>query len=117
MLILWGIRFFIFKLYESPKYLMSKGLDERAVEVVHLVAKANGTTSNLKLEDLQRVNGQKPLVEESHAKGAVKRQLAKFESGKVKSLFATRRLALSTSLLIAIWGACSLVHRLLQDAH
>ncbi|KAG6917195.1 hypothetical protein DXG01_003538 [Tephrocybe rancida] len=52
MFVLWAIRFFVFKLYESPKYLMGRGRDETAVEVVHRVAELNGTTSNLTLEDL-----------------------------------------------------------------
>ncbi|KAG8880324.1 hypothetical protein FRB97_000937 [Tulasnella sp. 331] len=54
MIILWAIRFFVFTLYESPKYLMGRGRDAEAVEVVHKVAALNGTTSNLTLRDLSR---------------------------------------------------------------
>ena len=32
-LLMWGIRFFLFPLYESPKYLMGKGEDDEAVAV------------------------------------------------------------------------------------
>jgi len=41
-------RFLFFKLYESPKYLMGKGRDEEAVEVVHEVARRNGKISSCK---------------------------------------------------------------------
>ena len=34
MFVLWAIRFFVFKLYESPKFLMGKGKDEAAVKVI-----------------------------------------------------------------------------------
>jgi hypothetical protein len=39
------IRFVFFTVYESPKYLMGKGLDEEAVRIVHEVARRNGKTS------------------------------------------------------------------------
>jgi MFS family permease len=42
------IRFVLFTIYESPKYLMGKGRDEEAVKVVHEVARRNGKTSNRK---------------------------------------------------------------------
>jgi MFS family permease len=45
------LRFVFFTIHESPKYLMGKGQDEKAVEVVHLVAKHNGKTSSRKCID------------------------------------------------------------------
>jgi MFS family permease len=39
------VRFVFFTVYESPKYLMGKGLDEEAVRIVHEVARRNGTPS------------------------------------------------------------------------
>jgi len=53
MLALWAIRFFAFSLYESPKYLMGKEMDEYAVEVVHRIAQYNRKTSSLSFENLQ----------------------------------------------------------------
>ncbi|GLB38811.1 putative sugar (and other) transporter [Lyophyllum shimeji] len=107
MFILWCIRFFLFKLYESPKYLMGRGRDEAAVEVVHRVAELNGRTSTLTVEDLRQAagaaGGERREVDAS-AKGAVRRQLEKFGTGHVRSLFATRKLAYSTGLLITLWA-------------
>jgi len=40
------IRFACFTVFESPKYLMGKGLDEEAIRVVHEVARRNGKTSS-----------------------------------------------------------------------
>lgn len=113
MMLLWFIRFLIFDLYESPKYLMGRGRDAEAVEVVHKVAAYNGVKSNLTLEQLEKVG----LIEGHHgdeemalaaidtsAFAAVRRKLSQFSGNHVKSLFATKKLAWSTTLLIILWA-------------
>src|SRR4051794_17437503 len=55
-LIMFIIRFVCFSVFESPKFLMGKGRDEDAVRVVHEVARRNGKTSTLTLEDLTSLN-------------------------------------------------------------
>jgi MFS family permease len=52
VLIEFFIRFVLFTIYESPKYLMGKGLDEEAVKIVHEVARRNGKESRCKLKDI-----------------------------------------------------------------
>jgi len=120
MLILWAIRFFVFNLHESPKYLMGRGRDVEAVEVVHRVAAYNGTTSNLTVEDLTRAAaghlGKRDVVDvekeqagmDTSAQAALRRQVAKYNAGHVKALFATRKLAYSTTLVIIIWALIGL---------
>ena len=111
MMALWVIRFFVFHLYESPKYLMGRGRDEEAVRVVYKVAAYNGTTSSLTLEQLQNAGKLRGTSIDSgagldtSALGAVRRKLSQFSGDHVKSLFATRKLAWSTSLLIVLWGS------------
>ncbi|KAF8988554.1 MFS general substrate transporter [Cyathus striatus] len=111
MLVLWGIRFFIFTLYESPKYLMGRGRDEQAVAVIHKVAEHNGKTSNLTSEDLTSI-GQYGIKSEkvidNSVAGVVRRHAARFDGNHVKPLFATRKLAYSTSLLIIVWALIGL---------
>ena len=53
MLFCFVLRFFVFHLYESPKYLMGRGRDAEAVEVIHKIAAYNGRTSSLTLEMLE----------------------------------------------------------------
>lgn len=99
---------------------MGRGRDEEAVRAVHLVAAYNGKTSSLRLEHLQEVDAallSSPSPSrydpekfdgrgfDTSAKAAALRKLEKFSMGHVKSLFATRKLALSTSLLISLWGS------------
>ncbi|THH32408.1 hypothetical protein EUX98_g1754 [Antrodiella citrinella] len=109
MLLLSFVRFFVFHLYESPRYLMSRGDDKTAVEIIHEIAKYNKTTSRLTLEMLTNA-GQKPGVEDLDvsAKAIVARKMKQVNLNHVKPLFATRKLALSTSLLIIIWGLIGL---------
>lgn len=116
MLVLWVIRFFIFHLYESPKFLMGRGRDAEAVEVVHKVAAYNGTTSNLTLDMLRRAERNLPAslnddpekyrisVIDTSRLGALRRILREFGWDHITPLFKTRKLAWSTSLLITLWG-------------
>ncbi|KAH9978360.1 MFS general substrate transporter [Russula compacta] len=120
MLVLFVLRFFVFHLYESPKFLMGRGRDAEAVEVVHKVARYNGTTSSLTLDMLRRVElnrsagvnddfGESPLPALDISRlGALRRTLKGFNWDHVTSLFKTRKLAWSTSLLIAIWALIGL---------
>lgn len=116
MFLLWILRFFVFTLYESPKYLMGRGRDAEAVEVLHKVARYNGMESSLKIEHLQAVDERfasdvshgdveaPGVVLDSSARAAIRRKLAGFNGSHVRALFATRKLAWSTSILIVIWG-------------
>lgn len=113
---MWFIRFFVFTIYESPKYFMGKGRDEDAVRIVHEVARRNGKESYLTIEHLkacENVGGGAysefaNVVSTPTAKGtamaAIKRKLATVDSKHIKALFATKRLALSTSLIMVIWA-------------
>ena len=130
MLALFVLRFFVFHLYESPKYLMGRGRDAEAVEVVHKVARYNGKSSSLTVEMLHSVkerdhpssgNGdpektQLPISDTS-ALGAVRRTMRSFGWDHITPLFQTRKLARSTSLLIIIWGALFSSSLVLSDAY
>jgi MFS family permease len=106
-LIMFVCRFFLFTIYESPKYLMSKGRDEEAVEVVHKVAKRNGRTSSLTLEDLRAFEPEGYRAD-TGAATAIKRNLEKLDTKNVRALFSTRKLALSTGLIMAVWALIGL---------
>ncbi|CAE6442097.1 unnamed protein product [Rhizoctonia solani] len=138
MVVLWVIRFFVFRLYESPKYLMGRGrfaeavevvhaayrvltqTRPRAVEVVHAVAKYNGKTTSLTTEELETagISGthadtakgveEGPAELDTTARAALKRKFEQFNGDHVRSLFATRKLATSTSLVISIWAIIGL---------
>lgn len=111
MILLWFIRFFIFHLYESPKYLMGRGRDADAIKVLNKLAAYNGSVNNLTLEELQKsgtVAGTESEVGDgvvdSSVIAVIRRNLEHLNGDHVKSLFTTRKLALSTSLLIVLWA-------------
>lgn len=117
MFVLWAIRFFVFKLYESPKFLMGKGKDEAAVKVIHAIATYNGKTSSLSIEHLleaERSVIRPSMPDSSHKErergidhstvGGALRAPRRFDLKHVKSLFETKKLAWNTSFLILLWG-------------
>ncbi|TEA21535.1 MFS siderochrome iron transporter 1 [Colletotrichum sidae] len=106
-LLMFFIRFVLFTIYESPKYLMGKGRDEDAVRIVHEVARRNAKESNLSIEDL-RACEPAGYVARTDASAAVKRNLEKLDMSHVRVLFSTSRLALSTGLIMAIWALIGL---------
>ncbi|CAE7189907.1 unnamed protein product, partial [Rhizoctonia solani] len=117
---LWIIRFFVFRLYESQKYLMGRGRFEEAVQVVHAVAKYNGKTTALTTEELETAGvtgGHEetakgleagPAELDTSTRAALKRKFEQFNGDHVRSLFVTRKLAISTSLVITIWAIIGL---------
>ncbi len=44
------LRFVVFRFQESPKFLLYRGRDSKAVEVLHKIAKFNGRQSSVTLE-------------------------------------------------------------------
>jgi len=106
-LIEFAIRFGFFTIFESPKFLMGKGRDEEAVKIVHEVARRNGKTSNLTVEDLYACDPEGRGTQ-TNAAAALKRKLEKLNMTHVKALFANRKLAYSTSLIMAVWGLIGL---------
>lgn len=101
--IMWSCRFFLFHLYESPKFLMGRGKDEDAVAVVHEVARRNHTTSPLTLADLQ-IHNREDESQGTDAAAVLKRRLEKVNLTHVRSLFATPKLAWSTTCIMIIWA-------------
>lgn len=103
------LRFVCFTIFESPKFLMGKGDDAGAVAIVHEVARRNGKTSSLTLEDLQACNiltsSTSPFAaQQTTASAAIKRNLQKLDASHVRALFATKKLAYSTSLITLVWA-------------
>jgi MFS family permease len=101
--VMFVVRFGFFTIYESPKYLMGKGRDEEAVRIVHEVARRNGKTTALTVEELRACEPE-GYVRQARVGDAVKRKLEDVKFERVSALFATRKLALSTGLIMAVWA-------------
>lgn len=138
MIFLWLIRFFIFPMDESPKFLVSIGQDAKAVQVIHRIAKRNGVVSTLTVKDLSaaaapyiintsslRADGgetkdsavegdEQEIVTAFSTWGLVKNSFSDVNGEHTKGLFATPRLAYSTSLIIFIYAAIGLAYPLFK---
>lgn len=92
-------RFFLFTLYESPKFLVSRGRQQEAVAAVHGIAHKNKTTTWLTEDILNEIGGYPEETKDKNALSTVdivKRSLERFSVQQIKPLFATRRLAISS---------------------
>ncbi|TRM70401.1 major facilitator superfamily domain-containing protein [Schizophyllum amplum] len=103
------LRFVVFDLQESSKYLIAKGRDEEALAVLKHLAKRNGREITLTLEDLQSIKGGTLHVT---TKDVLKRAFSQMSLSHVKPLFAGRKLAINTSLTILLWGLIGLAYPL-----
>ncbi|KAL0952893.1 hypothetical protein HGRIS_007112 [Hohenbuehelia grisea] len=112
-LFLWGLRFFLFTLLESPRYLVGLGKDKEAVDVIHKVAQLNGSTTSLDVVTLEGVAGD--ASERRERKRKLLSDSSAYGLDHVKALFATWKMAWSTSLLIALWGIIGLASTLYNN--
>ncbi|KAK0200487.1 MFS general substrate transporter [Desarmillaria ectypa] len=105
-LLFWFLRLFYFDLLESPRFLISIGKDAEAVSIIHKIAKYNGTTTNLSVEHLNEA-----AEKVANLGIPVVPRTATFGLQHVKGLFSTTKMAISTVLLVALWGKWSFVLR------
>jgi MFS family permease len=98
-------RYFLFTFHESPKYLVSKGRDQDAIDVLHKIAKFNKAPApTLTVEDFKNLDrsmgidpDERPVV--GDAKNVVMRSIKEF--GYLKGLF-TRKLTCFIFVLLGL---------------
>ena len=110
-LLMFFCRFASFHLFESPKYLLSKGRQKEAVMVIRRIAYFNGTKTWLSEEILNETGGTTEVVAEEKLSNLenIKRLVGKFSTQRIKPLFANMNLGINTALLWSIWTAIGLV--------
>lgn len=98
-------RFVLFHLYESPKYLLSRGHQSQAVAVVHGMAYKNKTTTWLTEDILNEIGGDSTTVKSAALSTTeiVRRKLSSFSAERIGPLFQTRQLGTTTLLLWTAW--------------
>ena len=57
-LIIFFLRFVVFRFQESPKFLLYRGRDDKAVMVLQKIAKFNGRESSITLESLEALTNE-----------------------------------------------------------
>ncbi|KAG6009055.1 hypothetical protein E4U21_003387 [Claviceps maximensis] len=113
------LRFFIFRLFESPKFLLNKGRQHEAVAVVHGIAYKNNTKTWLTSDILDQVaadeagNGRSrpsspplPLLVKSRpGTNALKEKFKSFSGERLQPLFKNKTLGLATGLIWFSWAS------------
>ncbi|KAK3945995.1 MFS general substrate transporter [Diplogelasinospora grovesii] len=115
--IMFIVRFFVFHLFESPKYLLSRGRQAEAVAVVHGIAHRNRRKTWLTEEILDAVadgiNTNDPvaarfpgrrLSTRLSATDIIKTRLAEFSGERIRPLFNNRKLGLTTAIIWFCWA-------------
>jgi MFS family permease len=107
-LVMFLVRFFIFHMLESPKYLLSQGRQAEAVAVVHGIAYRNGARTWLTEEILDAV-ADTEAVERRPAprvstRSIIKQNLASFSGDRLRPLFSNRKLGQATILIWFCWA-------------
>lgn len=102
----------IFRIYETPKYLLGKGLDQQAVDVIQKIAKRNKTTTWLTISHFEEIDRELGVQERNTDQEIVKRNLEKFRPDKLRMLFSTRRMAISTCLMLFLWCSIGMAYPL-----
>lgn len=103
------LRFAVFNFYETPQYLLSRGRDEAALEVLQQVAKVNkAPPPQFSIEDFQEIDRRVGNLDQSKVKKVetskdtfsrkVRELLRHFKV--VKLLFASRKM---TRVTLIIW--------------
>lgn len=105
-MVMFFLRFVCFTLFESPKYLMGRGRDEQAVGVIQEVAKRNKKTSLMTLADLQVFD--QGGHQGTSASAVLARKLEKINLTHVRALFASKKLAYSTTMIMLVWALIGL---------
>ena len=102
------LRFVVFRFQESPKFLLYRGRDDKAVEVLHKIAKFNGRESSITLETFEMLttehastsNRDADITTSDAAKDKSMGTMIKNELLRCKILFSSFSLA---RLTILVW--------------
>lgn len=104
---------FLMPVYESPTFYLARGNDEKAVETIHKIARINKKESLLSIEDLRAVDDleiddvPKPS---GNIRGneLLKSKIKRYNLSHIRQCFGSRRIALSSTLVITSWALIGL---------
>lgn len=98
-------RFFLFHLFESPKFLLSRGRQAEAVATVRGIAYMNKKKTWISEDVLNAIGGNPEVTQDEKLATIeiIKRTFSKFSTQRVKPLFGYKKLAINTALVWFCW--------------
>jgi hypothetical protein len=110
-------RTFLFKIPESPYFLLSHSRDAEAFEAVQYIAKKSNKPCLLTMEHIKEINDRHGLDTEDSAVAKpfltlFAAQFKQMSFQNLKPLFGKPRLALQTGILVWIWAAVGIAYPL-----
>lgn len=105
--LLFFIARFSFRVFESPRFYVARGRDDLAMETLHKMAKINSSSTSLTIEALQKIDEMFP-DESINSNTLLKQKLTKFDLQHLRSCFGSRKMALSSTLVIFTWAIIGL---------
>ena len=105
---------FLMPVYESPAFYLARGNDEKAVETIHKIAHINKKLVNLTLEDLLAIDDLEIDKGHKQNRGVIrdnellKSKLKRYDLSHIRQCFGSKRLALSSTLVITSWALIGL---------
>lgn len=104
---------FAFRVFESPRFYLARGDDVRAIETIERIAKINRKECPITLADLQAIDdlhldGEDIAPDGKKKNLLIEEKLSKYKFSHIRECFATRKLAISSSLVIFTWGIIGL---------
>ncbi|KAF7555382.1 hypothetical protein G7Z17_g2215 [Cylindrodendrum hubeiense] len=117
VIVLAAARFFIFRIPESPYFLLSRGRDAEVIEVIDFISKKAKKPCPLTLEQLKDINDRhgRDTGNSTIAPPLKEVFLSQFKQISLKSLkplFGKPKLALQTCIIIWIWAAIGIAYPL-----
>ncbi|KAG8533774.1 uncharacterized protein KY384_001515 [Bacidia gigantensis] len=103
--LMFSARFFFFHLFESPKFLLSRGRQSEAVATVHGIAWKNGKKTWISEEVLNAIGGDPEVVsgQKLSFTETISRFFSKFSTQRIGPLFANKKLGITTGLIWFCW--------------
>jgi hypothetical protein len=116
VIVLATVRAFVFRLPESPYFLLSRGRDQEALDVIQYIAKQSGKPCPITLDHLTSINDQFGKSTDSAVNRSFKdiflAQFKELSLTRLKPLFGKPKLALQTSIIMWIWAAVGVAYPL-----
>ncbi|KAF8637758.1 hypothetical protein AX17_002600 [Amanita inopinata Kibby_2008] len=112
--IMFLLRYAVFDLQESSKYLIAKGRDQEAIEVLEHLARRNGKKISLTLEQLRAADSSEMVTHKSYWQ-LLKGSVSHFSLSHIKPLFRGRKLFINTTITILLWGLIGLAYPLFNS--